>query len=492
VFGLTTAASLDGPGLTWFNVDGPLSANALHGRFVVLEFWTACCVNCLNTVPILRRIQETWRDKLVVIGVHSPKYPAERDPAIVANALARYGIEHPVVHDPELALWSHYGISGWPTLVFIDPDGMVLGDLQGEPCETRFISGIGEMLRRWPACGARRAATLAPVRPASPASGSLRFPVKIKPLPTATAERRWAVADSGHHQVVVFDDNGREIARYGCGTPGFIDLDGAHSAFNSPEGVAADVTGIYVADTGNHAIRRIDLATTRVTTLAGTGERGSALNGTSGANDVALASVTDLAVADGQVFFANAGTHQIGIFDSAKGRVEVLAGSGTEALADNADARLAGLAQPRGLAMDGGSNALYFADSDASALRRVCLGSRPRVETLIGAGLVDFGAVDGPLDLARMQYCCGVSIDGDRVFVADSYNGTIRLVDLVRGRVQTLVFSIEGGGEPPVSGLACPGGVIAAGGDRLLIAETNHHRILEVNLAAQHARVWAH
>ncbi len=120
-------------GLQWFNVAAPLSLESLRGRVVILDFWTEGCINCIHIIPILRRIEQTFPDKVVVIGVHSPKFAEEKQVASVEDAIERYEIHHPIVHDPKMTIWQIYGVHAWPTLVVIDSDGTILGQIAGEP-----------------------------------------------------------------------------------------------------------------------------------------------------------------------------------------------------------------------------------------------------------------------------------------------------------------------------------------------------------------------
>jgi thiol-disulfide isomerase/thioredoxin len=493
MLGLAPAPELQRDDGRWFNVSRPLCLADLRGRLIILDFWTSCCVNCLHVLPTLRRIEELFSDSVLVIGVHSPKYPAEQDAANVAHAIARHNIRHPVVHDPQLSLWQEYGIAAWPTLVFIGPDGHILGDLPGEPATEKLISGIGEMIRCWRASGSICPRPL-PLDPdgCAPAAGRFRFPAKIKPLHRPGASKLWAIADSGHHQVVICDDDGREIRRFGCGTPGFLDLADDACAFNSPQGLACNGSRVYVADTGNHAIRRIDLETGTVCTVAGTGERGPVLECTRRGRDAQLASVWDLEYADGTLFFANAGTHQLGRIDLGTDEVVPLAGTGDEDLVDGV-AREAQLAQPTGLALDAAARILYFVDSETSSVRAIDIADGGRVRTLVGAGLFECGRRNGAFAHARLQHCRGITCWRDRLVVADSYNGILRILDLRARQVSEL------GGED-----CCwandqrlkggdPAGVTADGDHRLLVADTNHHRLVEMTVGDDlpSARVWS-
>lgn len=476
--GQVRAPSIDRKDLRWFNVEKPVSLNALRGRLVILDFWTFCCINCMHVLPTLAAIEDRFPEDVAVIGVHSPKFKAERDPANVEQAIARYGIRHPVIHDPDMTLWHEYAVRAWPTLVFVDPAGYVLGQVAGEPNRDKLIGGIEEMLADFRADGTLKPAHL-PLTAPKVAGGRLSFPGKIKPVPGTP--KRWAIADAGHHQVVVIGDDGKELARFGSGAPGFADGIGKEAAFNAPQGLVATTDAIFVADTGNHRIRRIDLASGTVDTLAGTGERGRGLPKAGGddAHNVSLASPWDLEILANRLFFANAGTHQLGEIDLKGGTVRLLAGSGAEDVSDGRafDARLA---QPSGLALSPDGQALYFADSETSAARVLHLDGAPRVETLIGRGLFDFGHANGPFATAKLQHPLGVAWSPTGLIVADSYNGRLRRLDLVDQTAEDVgeaEFDCEGGVCYP-SGE--PAGVWADGPDRLLVADTNNHRIVEV------------
>lgn len=487
--GLTRAPDFDRPGLQWFNVEAPLRLADLRGRLVILDFWTFCCINCLHVVPTLARIEERFPDEVVVIGVHSPKFTAEHCPENLRNAIARCGVRHPVIQDPDMALWDAYCVRAWPTLVFIGPDGRIFGDMTGEPDPERLLCGVGAMLHGWREQGTLSPSPLA-LLPIHDPGGNLRFPGKIKPVRGGGGAKRWAVADSGHHQIVLYDDGGRELERFGSGMPGFIDSDGRTTRFNAPQGLIAGADAIYVADTGNHAIRRIDLASGQTSTLTGSGRRGCALDaaGTpAAATD--LASVWDLELVDDRLFFANAGTHQLGELDLKTLTVRAIAGSSAEDILDGPalDARLA---QPSGLARSDDGRTLYFADSETSAVRRLWLDDAPRIDTLVGSGLFDFGHANGSFADALLQHPLGLTWFDGRVVVADSFNGALRVLDLDHGRVRDL----------DENGLVCaddarlpagePAGVAAAGPGRLLVTDTNNHRVLEVLTDEGVLRTW--
>lgn len=482
------APDLAHAGLRWFNVEAPLSLRDLAGRLVILDFWTFCCVNCMHILPILRRVEEAFPREVAVIGVHSPKFAAERDPDNVARAIARYGILHPVVHDPGFLIWRGYAVRAWPTLMFVSPDGYVLGAHSGEPEPEGFFQAVSQVVDQIHEAGFAPAGRL-PLKPLPAAGGRLSFPGKLKRLPGG--EKAWVLCDPGHHQIVILGDDGRERSRVGSGEPGWQDGEMGEARFQSPQGLAADGEAIYVADTWNHRVRRIERWSGRVTTLAGTGARGLPLGGAAPALATPLASPWDIEVRGGNLFFANAGTHQLGLLDLARGAVEGLAGSGAEGIEDG-PAASAALAQPSGLALDPLGGTLYFVDSETSSVRLLALGGQPEVRTLAGKGLFDFGHANGPLQGALFQHPLGIAWLGGgagRLLVADSYNGALRIVDLRRMWASDLDDGFDCA-DPVCLPAGEPAGATVDGPGRVFMVDTNNHRVLEYRLTERTYRTW--
>ena len=85
-------------GVDWIN-SGPISLAELRGKIVLLDFWTFCCINCHHILPDLAKLEAKYKDELVVIGVHTAKFDAERDTENIRRKVAEYRIKHPVVND---------------------------------------------------------------------------------------------------------------------------------------------------------------------------------------------------------------------------------------------------------------------------------------------------------------------------------------------------------------------------------------------------------
>ncbi|KVM82438.1 thioredoxin family protein [Burkholderia stagnalis] len=116
----------------WHN-SAPLKLSELRGKVVLVDFWTYSCINCIHTIPYVNEWYRKYRDQgLVVIGVHTPEYPFERDARNVADALGRFGIRYPVAQDNRYDTWNAYGNRYWPALYLVDANGRVVYTRFGE------------------------------------------------------------------------------------------------------------------------------------------------------------------------------------------------------------------------------------------------------------------------------------------------------------------------------------------------------------------------
>lgn len=479
------APSLNAQNLPWFNVQKPLDLPDLKGKLVILDFWTFCCINCIHIIPTLKKIEAQFPDSLVVIGVHSPKFPGEKVTDNVSRAISRYEIQHPVVHDTDFSIWQRYAVRAWPTLIFISPDGYVLGQLPGEPDPQLLKTTIGQLLEDYKNKGLLTHDAQNLLKESDPASeGTLRFPGKIV---YSTADDAFAIADSNHNQIVTADREGRIQHRIGCGAVGRKDGSLDEAEFFRPQGLCYRKGIIWVADTENHLLRKIDLANRQVTTVAGTGTQGSFLQGQGMADQMALSSPWDVSVQDDDLYFANAGTHQIGILHIQKGIVGNFAGTGQEALVDGPRLQAA-LAQPSGLTL--GDNKLFFADSEISAIRSIQLDSGGMITTYVGTGLFDFGDRDGVGKDAILQHPLGVHYSEGKVYIADSYNHKIRSLDLEFKAVNTVRASTEiVCDDKSCTRLWEPAGVILVD-KALYVSDTNNHRILKIDLETEKTQIF--
>lgn len=469
-----------GPEITggrgWLNTDKPLSLAALKGKVVLLDFWTYGCINCIHIIPDLKKLEAKYANQLVVIGVHSAKFENEKQSENIRRIVLRYEIEHPVYNDADFKVWRSYGVRAWPTQVLIDPSGYVIGAISGEGNYDVFDQAIDKTIADFRKRGELNEEPLKlALERAKVGDLPLAFPGKI--LADARGERLF-VADSNHNRLVVTKLDGTLLETIGSGERGATEGNFDQASFYRPQGMALDGDNLYVADTENHLIRRIDLKARTVQTIAGTGKQSTDYFKQGAARTIALNSPWDLQLLGQTLYIAMAGPHQIWKLDLEKQEVSTFAGSGREARKDGALLE-AGFAQPSGLATDG--KKLYVADSESNIIRAIDLVDG-KVETLVGGDLFEFGDVDGSGDDVRLQHPLGVFALGDKVLVADTYNHKIKELDPRARTVKTLL----GTGKPGQAGGTSqsfyePGGLSVANG-KLYIADTNNHAIRVVDL----------
>jgi thiol-disulfide isomerase/thioredoxin len=416
----------------WLNTEEELSLEKLKGHVVVLDMFTYCCVNCMHALPVLAELEKKYEGKPVVfIGVHSAKFENEQLTQNIEQAVARYEIHHPVVVDEEMTIWRSYGVNAWPTLVVIDPKGEIFYKRSGEPQKEVLEDVIDTLLEE-----SAKKDTLAKepfeikYKPVEITS-TLAFPGKL----SISKDGKIALSDSNHNRILVTDLSGKIEQIIGNGEIGFSDGDFETATFFRPQGVLWKEGDIYVADTENHALRKIDMKNRKVITLVGTGEQGPWLSEGGKGREVAITSPWDLASKDNLIFIAMAGNHQIWVYNIETEVVRRFAGSGRENIVDGENLK-AQLAQPSGLSIYG--NKLYFADSEVSAIREIDL-AQMQVKTIVGQGLFVFGHQDGPVEQALFQHPLGVFATVNKIYVADTYNGAIRVIDLMTKQVSSLI-----------------------------------------------------
>jgi sugar lactone lactonase YvrE len=412
---------------------------------------------------------------LVVIGVHSAKFDNEKVTAHIRQAVLRHDIRHPVVNDADMTIWRNYAIRSWPTLVLIDPEGYVVGAVRGEgqfgPLEEAIKAVIAEH-------SAKQTLDRSPKRftPEPQPDAPLRFPGKVA---ATLAPPRLYISDTGNHRIIAADLDGKVLWTAGTGTPGFADGPAATAQFREPQGLCAHGNTLWVADTENHAVRAIDLTTRAVTTIAGIGSQVYLPTGGAG-RTTGLNSPWDV-VYDAKrtaLFIAIAGQHQIWAYDLESKAVAPYAGDRYERLKDGSLSS-ASFNQPSGLALAG--DVLYVADSEVSGVRAIDLKQK-RVTTLVGTGLFDWGDTDGVGTAAKLQHVLHVALSGDgaRLFIADSYNDKIKVMDLASAAVTTLVGGGVHGATDDPPRFYEPAGLAVAGG-KLYVADTNNHAIRVVD-----------
>ncbi len=479
--------------LAWWNVERPLTLeNDLRGRVVLLAFWSTGCVHCQHVLAEVAWLQQRFAGAaLAVIGVHGGEVrasdDAERSAARQRHTLLREELEYAVVDDARGVLLRRYGVRAWPTLVLLSPDGLILGQIAGEGQRAVLAALIDAALELYGERGALIGSGAGEARELPLRSERsrdfelpLRYPGKL--VVDEASGRMW-IADCGHHRVLECDLAGRFLRVFGSGERGLADGAAQRARFAGPEGLALCGAELLVADTRNHALRSIDLASGEVATLVGDGEVGFERAGELPVATARLSSPRDVLAADGVIWIAMAGAHQLWTLERERGLVRPAVGDGVAGLRDGA-AGSARLAQPSALAragrkllcIDSQSGALREYDLDARALRTLVSRTArtplegPRalaaealdengeasvyladarahrvwrlapsggaLSSYLGEG--EPGARDGECESAQICGPEGLALAGDLLLVSDTLNHALRAVDLVEHRVRTL------------------------------------------------------
>ncbi|HEY8225016.1 MAG TPA: thioredoxin-like domain-containing protein [Pyrinomonadaceae bacterium] len=469
-------------GSGWLNTDRPLSLAALKGKVVLLDFWTYGCINCMHIIPDLKRLEAKYPNELVVIGVHSAKFKNERETENIRRIILRYELEHPVYNDSAFSVWQSYGVRAWPTQVLIDPAGYAIGAVSGEGNFDVIDQAIAKTVAEFRKRGELNEEPLKLVlERAKVGDLPLAFPGKV--LADARGDRLF-IADSNHNRIVVTKLDGSLLETIGTGERSAVDGPFDKATFYRPQGMALDGDILYVADTENHLIRKIDLKSRTVTTIAGTGRQSTDYFKEGSARTIGLNSPWDLQLVGRTLYIAMAGPHQIWKLDLDKEYVSTFAGSGREARLDGSLLQ-AGFAQPSGITTDGKS--LFVADSEANIIRAIDLASG-RVKTLVGGDLFEFGDVDATGDDVRLQHPLGVISVGDKVLIADTYNHKIKELDPHKQKVSTLFGTGKPGQNDGTSPSFYEPGGLSVANNKLYVADTNNHAIRVVDLKTRETK----
>ncbi|MDP7014482.1 MAG: hypothetical protein QGG36_01650, partial [Pirellulaceae bacterium] len=463
-----------------------------------------CCINCIHILPELKKLEHEYPNELVVIGVHAAKFDTEKDPKNISEAVLRYEIEHPVLVDSDHRFWQTLGVSSWPTVILIAPDGK---GVWGKPGEIRFEEVNAHIKAGLPYFREKKILDETPIRFDLLADHEkdtpLRFPGKI--MADEKGDRLF-ITDSNHNRIVVTAPDGKLLDIIGSGKIGRADGDFKTASFDHPQGLALTGDTLYVADTENHMIRKVDLKERQVTTISGTGSQGGAWPGIAGLGplddlpekfvgkpkETALNSPWALWVHGKDLYIAMAGPHQIWKMPLDESEVGPFAGNGREDIVDGPlmpsqpyaqDA--SSFAQPSGLSSDG--EYLFVADSEGSSIRAVPFDPKQVVKTVVGTAklpygrLFEFGDVDGPREQAKLQHALEVVYHEGTIYVADTYNNKVKAIDAETGETKTLAGTGKPGKSDDDGTFDEPAGLALLGG-KLYVADTNNHLIRTIDL----------
>lgn len=412
--------------LEWLNTR-PLRLSDLRGKYLLLDFFTFGCINCINNIETIKALHQRFQGELVVIGIHTAKFPHEKELDALKEALKRFDICYPVVHDPEHIIADAYAVKGWPTTVLIDNRGYLVLQSSGEQ---KFTEWSGRLSSCGLAANYKSSVAESPEK-------RLKFPQKL----LATADFL-GISNTHANEVWLSDYEGKVFEVI---------------AADRPMGLACTNNLLYICEA--QSLSQYDLQSKEKSVLIAD-----------------LRNPYDITIDGEYIWLALAGEHLINCYKRSDLSLVNSYGNRFEALRDGS-AEVCQLAQPSGLSML--DDTLYFVDAETSSLRKI---EEERVTTLIGEGLFTYGdSSEGELLLQHPQdLCVGVIGDGcggGRMFIADTFNNKIKAYFPDDGSMITLLEDLH---EP--SGLSKKG-------CELFVANTNAHEILVFDLSQMQSRV---
>ena len=310
-------------------------------------------------------------------------------------------------------------------------------------------------------------------------------------LPSAVAfdaQGNLYVAETSNHVIRKIDRSGNLTTVAGTGTQGFGGDGGLAIAaqLDSPQGLAVDANqNLYIADTHNHRIRKLSLVTGIIATIAGTGTPGFA-----GDNALATAAQLNLPTAlaldsNQNLYLADTANHRVRKIAAATGQITTVAGDGVQGFAgDSGPATAASIDSPTGIAVDAAGN-LYLADTHNQRIRRI--DTAGIITTLAGTGVEAFSGDNAAASHAALALPHGLTLDAaGNLYLADTANHRIRRIDAVTSQITTVAgegtqaFSGDNGPATAAS-LNSPRAVVATPNAPLVVADTGNQRIRQVN-----------
>ncbi|MFT6333175.1 MAG: thiol-disulfide isomerase/thioredoxin, partial [Lentimonas sp.] len=467
----------------WLNSSRDIKINDLKNRIILLDFWNYSCVNCFDNISEVKKLKKEFSDNLTVIGVHSAKFNNQKDSNNIKKAILKYDISNLVINDSNLKIWEDFKISSWPTLVLLNPQGEVVKKYENKISIKEVRKDVLKLAEKYRYEINKNSLPIVLERNKA-ISHILKFPSEIEFAQDFSyldmkKTNALIISNTGKNKIIFTNLDGKILLEIGSNEEGFQDGFIDNAKFNSPRGLLFKDNILYVADMGNHALRKINFKSGEVETLIGTGKRGGILTTENIAEDFSLSSPWGLEFFPDKnnIIISNAGTNQLLKFDIKKRTITPFAGNGTEGMKDGKYPSNT-LAQPRFLS--GTPRNLYFIDSKSSSLRQI--DKKGHVKTFIGKGLFEFGNKNGSKKEALMQHPNGLAVTNKSVYITDTHNHLIRRYDFQSEKISNFSGNIQGSGvgNKNDTTYSDPEAIIFVG-DKFYITDTNNNRIIELD-----------
>ncbi len=449
----------------WFNTNEKISIDDLKERVILLHFWDRACISCLEALPTIKKLEERFGNKLTVIGVYVAKFEGGKGDDEIRSAIIKYDINHAVIKDSALKLSTEFAAKGSPTFILIKPNGRQYKKYEGISNLEKMENDVKKLVKKYRFDVNRKPLPILPEK-FSKIANVLSFPGKLEYSGNLQFNSRNVsaifIANSGQNNIATSSLLGTILVKIGSGHAGFSDGDFFTAEFRNPQSVLFDDQKLYIADTGNHAIRIADFRTNKVSTLIGSGKKGAIVKNEIAAKGFDLASPTDIEFFPDKkhLIISNAGTNQILSYDIAAQKIKVLAGNGE---AKNKDGISPSNSLNQTADMVVSKDKIYFVDALSSTLRS--LDKLGVVKTLVDKGL---------------QNPVGLTSDGDAIYIADSFNNRIAKYSISAQKLSNFAGSQAGNLVGKKTEFNSPEAILKIN-NYFYISDTNNNRIVLMN-----------
>lgn len=449
----------------WFNVNEKIGIEDLKGRVILLHFWDRACISCIEALPTIKKLEERFGNKLTVIGIYAAKFEGGKSDDEIRSAVIKYDINHAVIKDSALKLSTEFAVKGSPTFVIIKPNGRKYEKYEGISALEKMENDVKKLVKKHRFDVNRKPLPILPEK-FSKIANVLSFPSKLEYSGNLVLNSRNIsaifIANSGQNNIVTSSLLGTILLKIGSGREGFVDGDFFTAEFRNPQSVLFDDQKLYIADTGNHAIRVADFRTNKVSTLIGSGRKGGVVKAEIAAKNFNLASPTDLEFfADKkQIIISNAGTNQILSYDISNQKIKALAGNGES---KNKDGIFPNNSLTQTADMVVVKDKIYFVDALSSTLRS--LDKSGNVKTLVENGL---------------QNPVGLTGEGDAIYIADSFNNRIAKYSISAQKLSNFAGSKAGDLVGKKTEFNSPEAILKIN-NYFYISDANNNRIVLMN-----------
>jgi DNA-binding beta-propeller fold protein YncE len=463
-------------GMDWLNVKRPPKVGDYKGKVLVLFFWTGSNLKSLEILNSFKTFEAENKDKVRVIAIHSPKFSGEANLNYVKNTILKNRIELTVLHDPTFTVWRTYGINNWNSLLVIGEDTKVIGRFSIDKNLLR-IDPIFEKLLNFDV-----EPNISKIDEESPLLEKNKYPESILSFPENVIldenGKYLYVSDSNHNRILIINrETGFIHDVIGNGTIGFENGNYNQSSFNYPTGLALDNKLLYIVDNKNHSLRKVDLEKKIVTLYSGTGKKGDEVVQTGFAPVTSFSFPYGITRDGSTLYLSNTGFNQFIKIDTNSKKIESLFSETKDINYNPEFFSKVGMTIYR--------DTIFTTDSSSGSLKSVVSDFPSKVKILIGNKARDVGDIDGESLKARLQFPKGIYARDNLVYIADSLNHKIKVFDLKRKIVSTLAGSGKQGSlnsNLMESTFHEPSSVYLYGSE-LFVADTNNHciRIINVN-----------